>query len=42
MNLSIEPVSENHFEGLRAALDIVAREKRFLAFTQAPPVGGSI
>ncbi|MBT2305433.1 GNAT family N-acetyltransferase [Variovorax paradoxus] len=38
MNLSIEPVSEAHFAGLRAALDTVAREKRFLAFTQAPPV----
>lgn len=38
MNLSIEPVSEAHFAGLHAALDTVAREKRFLAFTQAPPV----
>jgi len=37
MNLSIEPVAEPHFEGLRRALDTVAREKRFLAFTQAPP-----
>ena len=36
--LSIEPVSEKHFAGLRAALDVVAREKRFLAFTQAPPL----
>ncbi|MBT2326026.1 GNAT family N-acetyltransferase [Variovorax paradoxus] len=37
MNLSIERISEVHFEGLRAALDTVAREKRYLAFTQAPP-----
>ena len=37
MNLSIEPVSEAHFAGLHAALDTVAREKRFLAFTEAPP-----
>jgi putative acetyltransferase len=36
MNLSIEPLSPAHFEGLREALDTVAREKRFLAFTQAP------
>ena len=36
MTLSFEPVSEAHFQGLRAALDTVAREKRFLAFTQAP------
>ena len=38
MNLSIETVSEAHFSGLHAALDTVAREKRFLAFTQAPPM----
>jgi putative acetyltransferase len=37
MNLSIEHVSEEHFEGLRSTLDTVAREKRFLAYTQAPP-----
>jgi GNAT superfamily N-acetyltransferase len=36
MTLSIEPVAEAHFQGVRAALDAVAREKRFLAFTQAP------
>jgi ribosomal protein S18 acetylase RimI-like enzyme len=32
----IVPLSESHFEGLRQALDFVAREKRYLAFTQAP------
>ena len=37
MNLTIEPVAAQHFEGLRRALDTVAREKRFLAFTEAPP-----
>ena len=37
MNLSIEPVAPRHFEALRRALDTVAREKRFLVFTQAPP-----
>ena len=37
MNLVIEPVSAAHFTGLRQALDTVAREKRFLAFTEAPP-----
>jgi putative acetyltransferase len=36
VNLSLEPVREAHLEGLHAALDAVAREKRFLAFTQAP------
>lgn len=38
MNISIIPISEALFEGLRAALDVVAREKKYLAFTQAPPV----
>lgn len=37
MNLFIEPVAPAHFEGLWRALDTVAREKRFLAFTEAPP-----
>ncbi|RCW65608.1 GNAT family N-acetyltransferase [Pseudorhodoferax soli] len=35
--LRIEPLAERHFAGLHQALDQVAREKRFLAFTQAPP-----
>ncbi|MBS0342618.1 MAG: GNAT family N-acetyltransferase [Proteobacteria bacterium] len=37
MDLIIEPVAPQHFDGLRRALDAVAREKRFLAFTEAPP-----
>ena len=37
MKLSIVPTAESHFEGLRNALDDVAREKRYLAFLQAPP-----
>jgi len=37
MSLLILPVAEPHFEGLRAALDTVAREKKYLVFTQAPP-----
>ena len=36
MKLVIEPVAQKHFEGLRHALDTVAREKRYLAFTAAP------
>ncbi|MGC3984747.1 MAG: GNAT family N-acetyltransferase [Pseudorhodoferax sp.] len=35
--LRIEPLAERHFPGLYQALDQVAREKRYLAFTQAPP-----
>lgn len=37
MDVSIEPVAPAHFEGLWRALDVVAREKRYLAFTAAPP-----
>jgi RimJ/RimL family protein N-acetyltransferase len=36
MKLSITPIAKQHFDGLRRALDTVAREKRFLAFTEAP------
>lgn len=37
MNTDIVPLAESHFASLREALDSVAREKRFLALTQAPP-----
>jgi RimJ/RimL family protein N-acetyltransferase len=37
LNVSIVPPSDAHFEGLYSALDTVAREKRYLAFLQAPP-----
>ena len=36
MQLIIEPAAQQHFDGLRLALDAVAREKRYLAFTEAP------
>jgi ribosomal protein S18 acetylase RimI-like enzyme len=42
VNYSIVPVAEAHFAGLHCALDAVAREKRFLAFTQAPPFEDSL
>ena len=37
MTTSIVPTTESHFPGLYAAIDTVARERRFLAFLQAPP-----
>ena len=37
MNIQVAPLAPSHFEGLRSVLDIVAREKRYLAFTEAPP-----
>jgi len=37
MSLSIAPLAEPHFEDLRCASGLIAREKRYLAFLQAPP-----
>ena len=36
--VEIVPLGVTHFDGLRRALDAVAREQRFLAFTEAPPL----
>ena len=33
----IVPISEQHIEGFRAAVDSVARERRYLALLEAPP-----
>lgn len=32
------PIREDHIEGFHAVLDVVAREKRYLAFIEAPPL----
>jgi len=37
MNADILPLAEPYFEQLRLAIDTVAREKRYLALTEAPP-----
>jgi RimJ/RimL family protein N-acetyltransferase len=37
MSITIVPAAERHYPALHRALDAVAREKRFLAATQAPP-----
>lgn len=37
MNHSVVSTEEHHFESLHKALDVVAREQRYLALTQAPP-----
>jgi ribosomal protein S18 acetylase RimI-like enzyme len=34
----IVPIAEEHIEGFRAAVDSVAREHRYLAFLEAPPL----
>lgn len=38
MSVTIVSPAECYFEGMRRVLDIVAREKKYLAFLQAPPV----
>ncbi len=37
MNHTIVAITDQHFASLHRALDIVAREKRYLSFLQAPP-----
>src|SRR6266516_2350131 len=36
-NIRIVPMAEAHIESFRVCLDTVARERRYLALTQAPP-----
>jgi ribosomal protein S18 acetylase RimI-like enzyme len=37
MTCQILPITEGHIESFRNAVDMVAREKRFLVFLKAPP-----
>ena len=39
--VEIVPTAEQYADGFHAAVDVVARERRYLAFLQAPPVEGS-
>ena len=38
MSYTIEPIARRHIEGLWRALDSVARERRYIAFLEAPPI----
>lgn len=38
MPLDIVPIEEGHIEGFHRTLDFVARERRYLAFLEAPPL----
>ena len=38
MEFAIVPIAPEHIPGFHAAVDAVAREKRFLAFLEAPPL----
>jgi ribosomal protein S18 acetylase RimI-like enzyme len=37
MSVEIIPIAQDHIEGFHGALDFVARERRYLAFLEAPP-----
>ena len=36
--IEIVPIAEGHIDGFHRALDLVARERRYLAFLEAPPI----
>jgi ribosomal protein S18 acetylase RimI-like enzyme len=38
MNISIVPIAEEHIEAFHRMLDVVARERKYLAFLEAPPL----
>ena len=37
-SVEIVPITQGHIESFHRALDIVARERRYLAFLEAPPI----
>ncbi|WP_240342362.1 hypothetical protein [Methylococcus sp. EFPC2] len=42
MNYQITPITEHHIEGYAQALDRVARELRYLAYTAGPPLAVTV
>jgi ribosomal protein S18 acetylase RimI-like enzyme len=36
--IEIVPIAEGHIDGFHRSLDILARERRYLAFLEAPPI----
>jgi ribosomal protein S18 acetylase RimI-like enzyme len=38
MSYRIAPIAEPHIQGFRAVVDAVARERKYLAFLEAPPL----
>lgn len=36
--INIVPIAEEHIEGFHACYDVVARERRYIAYLQAPPI----
>ena len=41
MDFQIVPIAEDHIAGFHAAVDSVARERRYLAMLEAPPIAES-
>jgi len=41
VSVQIVPIAERHIEGFHKAIDIVARERKYLAFVQAPPISST-
>jgi RimJ/RimL family protein N-acetyltransferase len=41
MDIEIVPIAAEHVDGFHRALDIVARERKYLAFLEAPPLEGT-
>lgn len=41
MDVKIEPITPEHVEGFYRALDAVARERKYLAFLEAPPLAST-
>jgi RimJ/RimL family protein N-acetyltransferase len=41
MGIEIAPIAAEHVDGFHRALDAVARERRYLAFLEAPPLDGT-
>jgi len=41
MTVAIAPIAAEHIEGFHRALDAVARERKYLAFLEAPPLDGT-
>src|SRR5215213_1078613 len=38
MSLTLRQIQDGDIDGFRAAIDLVARERRYLALVQAPPI----
>jgi ribosomal protein S18 acetylase RimI-like enzyme len=42
MTIIVRPIAETDIDGFYKALDVVARERKYLAFTEAPPIDTTV